>query len=259
MTSKTPLALITGASSGIRLEMAKQLAASGSHLILVARNELALNALAKSLHEEFGIEVEVLPQDLAQPGAVNKLVRTLGARIQRVDLLINNAGFGINGRFDQIDEQKTAEMVWLNVNALTELSRAVAPYMVKQGSGRIINIASVAAYQPCPNFAVYGATKAYVLSLSEAMNMELKNKGVTVTAVCPGATDTNFHSVAGTTNALALKLMDSAGKVARLALAAAAQGKPSIVTGALNKGIPIAAKLLPRKVTGKTAQLLFKR
>lgn len=259
MSTGNNLALITGASGGIGLEFSRELAAKGYNLILVARSEDLLNDLAESLHEEFGVDVEIYAQDLGLPGAARKLTRTLGARTEQIEILVNNAGFGINGRFDKISEAQTEGMVWLNVNTLTELSRTVAPHMVRRGKGRIINIASVAAFQPCPNFAVYGATKAYVLSLSEAMNLEYKGTGVTVTAVCPGATDTKFHDVAGTTNVLAMKLMDSAAKVARVGLKAALQGKSTIVTGALNKGIPLASKLLPRQITGRTAQILFKR
>ncbi|MDX1668764.1 MAG: SDR family oxidoreductase [Limnobacter sp.] len=259
MNTGNTLALITGASGGIGLEFARDLAAKGCHLILVARSEHLLNELAESLHDEFGVDVEIYAQDLGLPGAARKLIRTLGARAEQIEILINNAGFGINGRFDKIPEAQSEGMVWLNVNTLTELSRSIAPHMVRRGKGNIINIASVAAFQPCPNFAVYGATKAYVLSLSEAMNLEYKGTGVSVTAVCPGATDTKFHEVAGTTNVLAMKLMDSAAKVARIGLKAALQGKSVVVTGALNKGIPLASKLLPRQITGRTAQILFKR
>lgn len=259
MHANRPLALVTGASSGIGLEMAADLASRGHDLILVARSEQALIELASDLHEKHGVDVEIHVQDLGKPNAASTLVQALGSRIENVDILVNNAGFGINGRFDKIAPELSSSMVWLNVNTLTELSRLLVPHMVKRGYGKVVNIASVAAFQPCPNFAVYGATKAYVLSLSEAMNIELKGTGVSVTAVCPGATDTAFHKVAGTTNVLAMKLMDSAAKVARLGLAAAFAGRSSIVTGALNKGIPLAAKLLPRAVTGKTAQLLFKR
>lgn len=254
-----PLALITGASSGIGFEFAVQLAAQGYDMILVARNEDALNLLAEKLHSDHGVDVEVCTADLSAPKAAQALAKKIGARFQTVDLLINNAGFGLNGRFDQIDAEETGRMVQLNVNTLTDLAHLTARNMVKQGGGKIINVASVAAFQPCPNFAVYGATKAYVLSLSEAMHYELASQGVTVTALCPGATDTAFHTVAGTKNVLAMKLMDSAAKVARLGLAAADAGRSRVVTGFLNKGIPVAARLLPTFVVGKTAQLLFKR
>lgn len=258
MTSN-PLALITGASSGIGFEFAVQLAAQSYDLILVARSEDALNLLAEKLHADHGVEVEVCTADLSAPNAAQYLAKKLGSRFQQIDMLINNAGFGLNGRFDQIDAASTSKMVQLNVNTLTDLAHIAANAMVKRGGGKIINVASVAAFQPCPNFAVYGATKAYVLSLSEAMQLELASQGVTVTALCPGATDTAFHDVAGTSNVLAMKLMDSAAKVARLGLAAASVGKSRVVTGFLNKGIPVAARLLPTFVVGKTAQLLFKR
>lgn len=255
-----PTALITGASSGIGLEMAQQLAAQGYDLMLVARSRDALCDTAETLHREHGVQVDVFVQDLAQAGSAKALINAIGAgSLEKLTMLINNAGFGIHDAFDQIDLGTTQQMMQLNMNTLCELTHLVLPVLTKKGHGQIINIASVAAFQPCPNFAVYAATKAFVLSLSEALNLELAGTGVTVTAVCPGATKTNFHEIAGSTNALAMKLMDSAQKVARIALKSAKAGRSVVVTGLTNKPIPWASRLLPRYVVGKTAGLLFKR
>ncbi|MCQ8897566.1 SDR family oxidoreductase [Limnobacter humi] len=255
-----PYALITGASSGIGLEMARQLAASQHHLILVARSEATLCDIASELHAQHGVNVEVYAMDLSKPGSARGLIHAIGeGGLERIDLLVNNAGFGIHERFNHISLEQTQAMMQLNMNTLCELTYALVPVMTRMGRGRIINLASVAAFQPCPNFAVYAATKAFVLSLSEALNLELQGTGVTVTAVCPGATNTRFHDVAGSSNALAMKLMDSADKVARLSLKAASAGKSVVITGLTNKPIPWASRLLPRSVVGRTAGFLFRR
>ncbi|HEY1057498.1 MAG TPA: SDR family oxidoreductase [Limnobacter sp.] len=256
----TPYALITGASSGIGLEMARQLASRKHNLILVARNEQALCDLAEELHLAHGVNVEVYSFDLSKPGSAKALLNTIGeGGLERIDLFVNNAGFGIHDSFNNISLEKTQAMMQLNMNTLCELTHGMVPIMKRAGRGQIINVASVAAFQPCPNFAVYAATKAFVLSLSEALNLELQGTGVSVTALCPGATKTNFHEVAGSSNALAMKLMDSAAKVARIALKASAAGKSVVVTGLTNKPIPWASRLLPRSVVGKTAGFLFRR
>lgn len=255
-----PYALITGASSGIGLEMAKQLAKDGNNLILVARSESLLNDIANELHQQHGVNVEVYAFDLSKPGSARALVNAIGeGGLERISLLVNNAGFGIHDKFDCISLEQTQAMMQLNMNTLCDLTHLLLPVMKRLGRGRIVNVASVAAFQACPNFAVYAATKAFVLSLSEALNAELDGTGVTVTALCPGATQTKFHDVAGSSNALAMKLMDSAEKVARIALRAAAAGKSVVITGLTNKPIPWAARLLPRGVVTKTAGLLFRR
>lgn len=259
MSTKQQYALVTGASGGIGLEFAWQLARDGYHLILVARNESALNALAADIHAETGVNVEVYARDLARPNAAQALATDLGAGLKRVSLLVNNAGFGLHGQFHELPMDGVAQMMQLNMNTLTELTHLCLPHMMQAMHGEIINIASVASFQPCPNFAVYAATKAYVLSFSEALNIELASAGIKVTAVCPGSTDTNFHKVAGTSHLRAVQLMDSPKKVVQLSLKAVRAGRGSIVTGFSNKAIPLASRLLPRYLMGKTAQLLFKK
>ena len=259
MTPPRPFALITGASSGIGLAIATQLAASHYNLILVARNNTALCALAEQLRSAHGVEVQVFAHDLSQSGAAQTLVQAIGDTLDRLEILVNNAGFGINGHFEKIPLEQTQSMMLLNMNTLAELTLLCLPGMLKNKKGQIINIASVAAFQACPNFAVYGASKAFVLSLSQALNIELAGTGVTITAVCPGATATNFHEVAGSTHSIGSKRMDSADKVAQLAIEAARAGKSCVITGATNKFIPWASRLLPRYAVAKIAQMLFKR
>lgn len=259
MHSNRPLALVTGASSGIGMEMARGLAAQGYDLVLVARTTDPMMELAAHLHKQFSIDADIVGLDLATPGAAQALLHKLGARSQQIEVLVNNAGFGLRTRFEDMTLQDVTRMMQLNMGTLAELCALLTPQMVRKGRGRIINISSVAAFQACPYMALYGATKAFVLSLSEALNVELKGTGVTVTAVCPGATDTQFHRVAGTTNALALRLMDSAAKVACLALKAALAGRALVITGTLNKSIPWASRALPRHMVGRAAGLLFKK
>ena len=259
MTTKHPLALITGASSGIGLEFARQLAAKQHDLIIVARNEPALMLLANELHTQFGITVHVHACDLENTLQVTELINQLGALKEHVDVLINNAGFGTNGAFENVPADRVMGMIQLNVLALTQLTHAVLPGMLERRHGKILNVSSVASFQPCPYFAVYGATKAFVQSLSDALALELKGTGVSVTSLCPGATGTNFHKVAGSENSPGLRFMDSAEYVAKQGLDAMFKGKTSIVTGLMNKSIPLAAKLLPRSVIGRTAGMLFKK
>lgn len=246
--SGTLATLITGASSGIGEAMARQLAAEQQPLVLVARRADKLEALANELKQAHGLRVEVLAADLEVPGAAAKLVATVEALGLSVDTLINNAGFGINAEFAEMDAERVSAMLQLNVLALTELAHTVLPGMKSRLRGRILNVASVAAFQPCPRFAVYGASKAYVLSFTEALAAEVAKDGIKVTAVCPGATRTEFHDVAGNYGVLATQLMDSAEDVARSGLSALNRGQRTIVTGIINKPLPFLVRLTPRRM-----------
>lgn len=259
MTAKASLALITGASSGIGLELAKQLARSGTNLILVARNSEALSNLRTELTTKHTISVQCIALDLSTTNAAAHLVETLGSTTRDIDLLINNAGFGINDVFTSITLNQINKMIMLNITALTELTHFILPFMRLRQSGKILNVASVAAFQACPYFAVYGATKAFVLSFSDALGVELKGSGISVTTLCPGATATNFHNVAGSTNGLGLKFSDSAEVVAKQALAAMYQETTYIITGTVNKIIPWCSRLLPRKWVARIAGRLFNK
>ena len=187
--------LITGASSGIGLAMAKDFANRGANLILTARSEDKLMQLAEDLSDK-NIKTHVFIEDISLPNSAQKLFNQVNAAELEVDVLVNNAGYGRWGNFDECPMEDYENMVHLNVTSLTELSYLFVDQMVKRGSGGIINVASTAAFFPIPYSAVYAATKAYVLSLSEALNFEYSKKGVHVMAVCPGATESKFIKVA---------------------------------------------------------------
>lgn len=260
-TASTPTlaTVVTGASSGIGTALAQLLAAQEQQtLVLVARREDKLIALAQQLKSGHGLAVEVIALDLEQPGAAQRLIDAVASRGLAIDTLINNAGFGINSAFADAPLDRVQGMMQLNIVALTELCHAVLPGMRARRRGRIMNLASVAAFQPCPSFAVYGATKAYVLMFSEALAAEEKKNGIHVTAVCPGATRTEFHDVAGTHGALGIKVMDSAETVARSGLKAVISGRPMIVTGLMNKPLPFMIRLLPRSLVTWFAGMLMR-
>jgi short-subunit dehydrogenase len=189
-------ALVTGASSGIGRELASVFAEHGYNLVVVARSAERLQDLAETLYDAYGTTVTVLPKDLSRPAAPQQIFKALQADGIHIDVLINNAGFGAFRRFDETPLIRVMGMVEVNVAALTALCHLFAGPMVEAGEGRILNVASVASFNPTPNAAVYGATKAYVLSLSEALNEELKPHNVTVTALCPGLTETGFSKAA---------------------------------------------------------------
>lgn len=193
------IALITGASSGIGLERARIAAAENYRVVISARPSERLDRAAQSLRSG-GAEVEVVPADLAEAGGAAQLADAVAAMGIVPDVLINNAGFGIHGPFLETDEAAALEMVQVNIAALTRLTRRIVPAMVQRGSGQVMNIASTAAFQPGPYMAVYYASKAYVLSFSQALGYELRHSGVTVTAVCPGPTTTEFQKRAGTSD-----------------------------------------------------------
>ena len=194
-------ALITGASGGIGLELAREFAANGHPLILVARNESRLNELAAELTRTHRVEASVIPADLSDPNGPAALFEEVGRRNLQVDILVNNAGVMDTGGFAAADTESVLGIVRLNVTALTALTSLFLKPMVAAGRGRILNVASLAAFQPLPSMAVYAASKAYVLSLTEALAEELRDKGITVTALCPGFTDTHMIESAKRENA----------------------------------------------------------
>ena len=258
--SLTPATVITGASSGIGEALARRLAAQEKQaLVLVARRQDKLAALAAELKTAHGVRVETIVLDLEVPGAAAQLLAGVEARGLVIDTLINNAGFGLNNLFADMPLDRIQGMMQLNMVALTELSHGVLPGMRLRRQGRIMNIASVAAFQACPRFAVYGATKAYVLMFSEALDAEERKHGIHVTAVCPGATATEFHDVAGNHGTLAAKMMDTAETVADSALSALNAGRPVIVTGLLNKPLPFFIRLMPRRLATWFAGVVVKR
>jgi len=194
----TKTALVTGASAGLGLELAQLFAADKHDLVLVARRREQLEALAARLTAEHGIRATVLAADLADPGSPQRIADELAARRIEIEFLVNNAGFGSTGPFVDSDLGRELAMVQVNVAALVHLTGLLLPAMVARKSGRVLNLGSTAGFQPGPFMAVYYASKAYVLSLSEALAEELAGTGVTVTCLCPGVTESEFHSVAGT-------------------------------------------------------------
>ncbi len=246
-TEKRALALVTGASGGIGADLARELAGDGHDLILVARSTAALDALAAELKQRHGVDVRVLPADLARPGAAAELFARIGA--SEVDVLVNNAGFGDHGPFHAADPARIDGMIALNIAALTALTRLFLPGMVARKRGRVLNVASTAAFQPGPMMAVYCASKAYVLSFSLALGDELRGSGVTVTALCPGATATDFMRVAGAED-LALFNMPgmaamSPAVVARQGYGALKAGRRVVITGFNNRVGALMGRLLP--------------
>lgn len=254
------VALITGASSGIGTEFARELAARGYDLIVTARREDRLQALKRELEASASCRVDVIAADLGSPDGPGSLIRQVEALGKPVSMLVNNAGFGVHGDFLDNDAARVAQMVQLNISTLTTLTWHFGRAMRLQGRGRILQVSSIAAFQPSPYYAAYAATKSYVLFLSEAVNCELRGSGVTVTTLCPGMTATEFHDVAEhpKTGLVAMTSM-TARDVARAGLSAAMAGRAVVTAGLLNKLLGLTAKLSPRALATWFAGLLMRR
>ena len=245
----TPVALVTGASAGLGVEFARQLSKRGHRLVLAARRKERLEELAAELGNARAAAI-----DLSKPEAVTELIADIEGAGEDVDLLINNAGFGLIGRFAELDAKCEREMIDLNVGALTDLCRAVAPRMIARKSGGILNVASTAAFQPGPKMAVYFATKAFVLSLSEALHEELKPHGIKVSCLCPGPTRTEFGEVAGFGgNSLFDRVAMRADDVVRQGLNGLDRNRAVVVTGWLNKLGAASTRFAPRPAARKIA------
>lgn len=243
------VALITGASAGLGAEFARQLSGRGHRLVLAARRKDRLEALAGKLGNARAVTV-----DLAKPGASARLMADLGKAGEEIDILINNAGFGLVGRFAALDAPRQRAMIDLNIGALTDLCRAVAPGMIERRSGAILNVASTAAFQAGPGMAVYFASKAYVLSFTEALHEELKPFGIKVSALCPGPTRTEFGEVAGWGGHPGVdRIAMDASPVVALGLKALDNNQAVMVTGAMNKAGAAATRFIPRSWLRKIA------
>ncbi|HEX4229959.1 MAG TPA: SDR family oxidoreductase [Bryobacteraceae bacterium] len=253
------IAIVTGASIGLGREFARLCANSGYDLVLIARSQAMLEELAIEIRQATGRKVRIVVKDLSIAEAPRQAVDELADDIDSTEVLINNAGFGLVGRFAELDEQEQMGMIQLNIVALTDLTRLLLPGMLARHKGKILNIASTAAFQPGPLMAVYFATKAYVVSFSEALHNELRGSGVTVTALCPGATRTEFDKRAGMgktklfSNA---KLMD-ARKVAEIGMRAMNSGKSLVVAGTLNALMVGATRLAPRQMAASIARRML--
>lgn len=243
-----PVALITGASAGIGKELARKFAAGGYDLILTARRADDLRLLAYDLSKDCGASCYSIPADLSDPAAPQHLFDDAEARGLTVDVLVNNAGFGVYGPFAEADAARLMNMVQVNVAALTHLTHLFLPGMVQRGRGRVLNVASTAAFQPGPLMAGYYATKAYVLSLSEALSEEVRGTGVTVTCLCPGPTRTEFVGAAGMEGVAIFDspaVMDAAA-VAEDGYRGTLRGRRVVVPGTVNAIGTFAVRFVPR-------------
>ncbi|MFE1601019.1 SDR family NAD(P)-dependent oxidoreductase [Methylobacterium sp. ID0610] len=244
--------LVTGASSGIGAALARAFAAQGHALVLTARRAERLKALADELSDL--VAVAVIPADLSDPAAPDRLLDAVEARGIVLHTLVNNAGFGMRGRFATLPADGLMEMVAVNVAAPTALARRVLPGLIARGEGGILNVASVGAYLPGPKTAAYYASKAYLLSLSEALFEEARPHGVTVTALCPGVTDTEFPARADQEGTKLFKGRGmTAEAVARIGLDAYRRGEAVVVPGAGNRAMVAGLRLLPRWLSRKIA------
>ncbi|MCF3933608.1 SDR family oxidoreductase [Acuticoccus sp. M5D2P5] len=246
MSTQRPLVLVTGASSGIGEAFAKIIAADGCDLLLVARRTERLDALKA----EIGGETHTLPLDITAPGAGDELDAELARLGRPVDILVNNAGFGKAGPFAGSDRADQLGMVDLNVRALVDLTHRYLPGMVERRTGGVLNVASTAAFQPGPNVAVYYASKAFVLSFSEALSEEVRGSGVTISALCPGPTHSEFGAISGmaTHRVFRPSFLKTSEAVARQGWAGFRAGRRVVVTGALNKMTAAGGRVLPKGV-----------
>jgi short-subunit dehydrogenase len=251
-------ALVTGASGGIGEDIARLLAEGGCHVVLLARSADKLQALAQEVSRSGRVSATVLTADLSDPTAIDAVGRTLDERRLTIDILVNNAGFGSSGDFAREDPQEQLRMLQVNVVALTHLTRRLLPGMLERRRGRVLNVASTAAFQPGPLMAVYYATKAYVLSLSGALSEETAGTGVTVTCLCPGPTQTGFQDRAQIQNTRLLNLtkMMSAADVARAGYDGMMAGRALVIPGLLNKVGAQTVRLAPRKLVARIVRSL---
>jgi hypothetical protein len=263
MTTQTQkkTALITGASNGIGLDFARLFAEGGYDVVLVARSESKLKELASELSSRHGVSARAVAADLTDPAAPRQLMERLKAEGVQVDVLVNNAGYGGYGAFAETDLEFELKMIQLNISALTALSKAVLPGMLARKSGRILNVASTAAFQPGPLMAVYYATKAYVLSFSEALANETQGTGVSVTCLCPGPTKTGFQQMAKMEDSKLAKskdIMDSLS-VARVGYEALHQGQTVVIPGFMNKMMAQSVRFLPRTAVTRLVRKVQER
>lgn len=255
MKSPFPKTLITGASSGIGYHLAQEFAAHGHSLVLVAPDEEELQSIADEISNEHGVPIDVIAVDLRDPGSIERIEDTAD---QSIEILVNNAGHGKRGNAWEISLEDDISMVKLNIVAVLRLTNLFLPTMVARGAGRILNTASVAGFEPGPGYAVYSATKAFVLHYSESLATELKDTGVTVTALCPGPTDTDFFLKADMleTRSFQQANLMAPQDVAKAGYAAAMRGNRVIVPGAANKAMVFMRRLIPESLQAKLNEVL---
>lgn len=251
-------ALITGASSGIGAEFARRLAALGMHLVLTARRETPMRELADQLFTQHGTKCEVIPCDLADPAGPEQLFKAVDASGHAIELLINNAGFGVVGTVESTDRERVLSMLQLNMTSLTDLTYRFLPGMLERNSGAIINVASVAGFQPVAYMGAYAASKSYVLHFSESLWTEVGDHGVTVMAVCPGPTRTEFFETAGVGGWLKKQSAQTPEQVVKTALKALEKKRQYIVCGWKNYILSLLVRLASRKTAVNGSRKFFR-
>jgi short-subunit dehydrogenase len=259
MSRTRPTCLITGASSGIGADLAECAAADQFDLVLVARRVSALTEVAQRCERKYGVKVIIIHSDLGDPTAARVLVAELRARKLDIHTLINNAGFGANGSVAQLSSEVQLNMIQVNVTTLTDLTRRLLPAMLERGTGAVMNVASTAAFLPGPGMAVYYASKAYVLSFTEALAEELRGTGINVSALCPGPTATEFAAASGMSATKLMKqraIMMSSADVARIGWDGLLRGKRVVLPGVQNKLLIQSLRMAPRAIAARISALL---
>ena len=251
-------ALVTGASSGIGAEFARRLAALGMHLVLVARRESLMRELADELHTRHGTRCEIILSDLSDPAEPSRVLEEIARRGITIELLVNNAGFGIAGEIENAEVDKILQMLRLNVSALTELTYRVLPGMLERNRGAIVNVASVAGFQPVAFLGAYAASKAFVLHLSEALWAEVRDRNVTVMALCPGTTRTDFFEVAGAPGWLKKRRSQSPEQVVKAALKGLEKRRQYYVPGWANYLLSILVRMATRRMAVTESMKYFR-
>src|SRR5713226_4849968 len=249
-------ALVTGASAGIGVALAEELAKGGTHLVLTARRKERLDELARALTAKHNVKTEVFAADLADPSAPEKIFGFTKEKGIEIDLLINNAGFGQYGEFPSIEKQRQLDMVQVNCHAVVHLTRLYLPQMVARRRGDVLILASTASFQAVPYISTYAATKAFVLLFAEGLGEEMKPYGIRVCALCPGSTESEFHSVSG--HEKFLRKAETAEKVAHTGLKALAAGKSYVISGLGNYLGAHGERLVPRRFVTRVAAGMFK-
>jgi uncharacterized protein len=251
--------LITGASSGIGLELARQFAKNGHTLIITAPVQSELDIIAADFTREYGVQVHPIAMDITRESAANELYQAAQDRGLQVDILVNNAGRGFRGPFVEGPLADDIEMIRLNVEAVVRLTKRFLPDMVRRKSGRILNTASIAGFEPGPLLAIYHATKAFVLSFSEAIATELQDTGITVTALCPGPVDTDFFPKADMVGSRAFQKANvmAPQEVAETGYAALMRGERVIVPGGMNKAMVFSRRMVPESVQAKKNEKMY--
>jgi len=255
-----PIALVTGASSGIGEHLARQLAERGHDLVLVARDQSRLEALAKEIESAGGASVQVLPADLTDPEQLQRVEDRCHDKSAPIDVVVNNAGFGSFGAFHTLDVDGETREIQLNVVALVRLTHAAASEMVPRGKGGILNVSSLAGFQPGPMNATYGATKAFITSFTEAVHEELRGTGVSVTALCPGFTRTGFQAAANVPQGDIPGFMwQGPAEVATVGLDALAKNRAIAIPGPMNKVLGLFSSVTPHAITRRIGGAVIKR